>query len=186
MLTEMLTGGVRWPTAGSELDRSLSQVLLAIRFLYVAGIVAVVAGVLAVRTELRSMEDGGGQFLAITRPVLWVLGLTTLIAMSSALLGGWTFFLIILSHFVVWYFYADRRLQRNPAPASLRDGVWKWLRGSSQGFRALHLGIAAVFLVLVAINHYAFREKGLLNLAVGHEAFYYWTLIHVTISFAPK
>jgi hypothetical protein len=169
-----------------EAVRNLTGLSPLINAIYVIGAALLIAGAAAVIRELRFLGGRTRRVLEIAKPVLWVLALTTLIALSSAVLGGWMFNIIILSHFVVWYFYADRRLQRSPAQASARDGIWKWMRGSSAGFRALHLGTAALFLVVLALDHYAFGESGLLQFAVGDDAFYYWTLVHVTISFAPR
>ena len=60
------------------------------------------------------------------------------------------------------------------------------MRRSVSGFQALHIGAAAILLVLILINHYVFASEGILNLLFSSNAFYYWTVIHVTISFAPK
>jgi hypothetical protein len=169
-----------------EISRHLAELSPLINVIYVVGAALLITGAFAVRKELRLLGNQSRRMLDIARPVLWMLSLTTLIALSSVLLGGWMFNILIMSHFVIWYFYADRRLQRSPKQASVREGVWKWMRGSSAGFRALHLGAAAIFLVLLALNHYVFGGTRVLQLAVGPDAFYYWTLVHVTISFAPK
>jgi hypothetical protein len=65
-------------------------------------------------------------------------------------------------------------------------GVWKWMRTTERGFTVLHLGMAAAVVLLIAISTYAFGKTGPLEALVGSKSFYYWTIIHVTLSFFPR
>jgi hypothetical protein len=124
--------------------------------------------------------------LTYNRPVLFVLIFSSLIFLLSPLLGVWTFHLLVLTHFVGWFFYAGRRLAVLTKQSDWRDGAWRWVRGSASGFRMLHVSVAVLFFIVILIS-YLFPDKpAFLNIIVNSKAFYYWTLIHVTISFAPR
>lgn len=138
------------------------------------------------RHFLKKYPGGLNGFWRENRPILLVVIYTALIILASPLVGPWTYNLLILSHFVGWYFFASRRLQTLPKQATPQEGLWKWVRGSVGGFQRLHLGLAAVFFVVLLVNHYFLSETGFVSLLFGGSAFYYWTVIHVTISFAPK
>ncbi len=135
---------------------------------------------------LRQFPEGARGFWKDNRPVLLVLLYTSLIILASPLLGAWIFNLLILSHFVGWYFYASRRLAGLPRQSTREDGLWRWFRGSVAGFQRLHLGTAAIILVLIFINYLLLSGTGIINTLFSANAFYYWTVIHVTISFAPR
>jgi len=109
-----------------------------------------------------------------------------LIILVSPLLGAWIFNLLILSHFVGWYFYASRRLASTPRQPTREGGLWKWFRGSVAGFQRLHLGAAAIVFILILINYFFLADTGIINTLFSANAFYYWTVIHVSISFAPR
>lgn len=137
--------------------------------------------------RLMKVFPGGVKgFWTDNKPVLLVVLYMTLIILASPLVGPWTYNLLILSHFVGWYFFASRRLAKIPKQATPNDGLWKWFRGSVSGFQVMHLGFAALFLILVLVSHYAQANTGVLGMLLSGNAFYYWTVIHVTISFAPK
>ena len=138
------------------------------------------------RHFLKKYPGGLGGFWSENKPILLVLIYTALIILASPLVGHWTYNLLILSHFVGWYFFAGRRLAAIPKPVTPQDGRWKWVRGSVGGFQRLHLGLAGVFFVILLVNHYLLPETGFVSLLFNGSAFYYWTVIHVTISFAPK
>jgi hypothetical protein len=141
---------------------------------------------LRLRRLLRRYPGGLPAFRAENKPILRVLLYSSLIILASPLLGPWVFSLLILSHFVGWYFYASRQLSTIPKQSGPGDGLWKWVRGSVAGFQWLHLGAAAVFFVVVFVNYFFLGDRGVVNTMFNANAFYYWTVIHVTISFAPR
>jgi hypothetical protein len=124
--------------------------------------------------------------LTYNRPVLFVLIFSSLIFLVSPLLGIWTYHLLVLSHFVGWFFYASRRLALLPKQSDWREGTWRWVRNSVSGFRMLHVSVAAMFFILILICYLFSDKPAFLNIIVNSKAFYYWTIIHVTISFAPR
>lgn len=127
-----------------------------------------------------------GSVWSENRPVFLVLISASVLFLISPLLGVWTFHLLILTHFVGWYLYASRSLSAIPKQSHRSDGLWRWFRGSVKGFRTLHVGIAALFLALILISYLFPDRLAFLNIMVNSKAFYYWNLIHVTISFAPR
>lgn len=142
---------------------------------------------IAMRRIARQFPNGMAGLWQLHRPILLVFLTQVAIIILPLWSGGWTFQLIILLHFVSWYLFARHKLRLAPAPAPAQPpGLWGWMRSTPRGFAALHLGIAAVTVVLVAVNCYAFGKSGPLNLVVGREVFYYWTIFHVTLSFFPR
>jgi hypothetical protein len=65
-----------------------------------------------------------------------------------------------------------------------------------RGFGVLHGGLALLFVLLVASNHWVLAGAPIpwggagvpnpLSLLLSTSAFYYWTIFHVTLSFVPK
>jgi hypothetical protein len=148
--------------------------------------VILLASLVGLWHRVQRFPGGWKEVWSSNRAVFLVLLYTSLIILASPLVGPWTFNLLILSHFVGWYFYASRRMRTMPKQTTRADGLWRWFRGSVVGFQRLHLGAAAVFLVAIIINHFVLEGTGILNTLVSSRAFFYWTIIHVTISFAPK
>lgn len=144
-----------------------------------------VCGVM-LRQHLRKFPGGLRGFSSDNKPILLVLLYSTLSVLAAPVLGAWVFNFLILTHFVGWYFYASRQLATRPKQSTRTDNLWTWLRGSVAGFQRLHLGVAAAFLIVILINHFVRTDTGIVNTLLGANAFYYWTVIHVTISFAPK
>jgi hypothetical protein len=166
-----------------------AKVNLLMPFLYGAlklGWVLLLAAGIGLWRSLKRFPGGWTNNWSSDRALFLVLIYTTLIILASPLVGPWVYNMLILSHFVGWYFYTSRRLAKLPRQSSRADGLWQWFRSSVAGFQSLHLGVAAIFLVAILINHFALGSTGTLNLLVSSRAFYYWTVIHVTISFAPK
>lgn len=120
-------------------------------------------------------------------PLLVVFLISTGIIFATLLVGPWTFNFVVLAHFVGWYFFALRKLDQIPpekaAPASR---PLAWMRTTPAGFRMLHLGLAVLVTLLIAVSVYAFGDEGWLSTIVGGPAFYYWTVIHVSLSFYPR
>ncbi len=75
---------------------------------------------------------------------------------------------------------------RASTPPAPRTGLWLWMRTTRPGFTFLHLGLAAIVIVLVALSNYAFGKQDVLEQIVGSKVFFYWTIMHVTLSFFPR
>jgi hypothetical protein len=100
--------------------------------------------------------------------------------------GGWVFNVVVLMHFVGWYLFGRYSLAKRPPATPPPRFSWQWMRTTRTGFTFLHLGLALVCVGLVAISTYAFGKSDWLELVVGSKVFYYWTIMHVTLSFFPR
>ena len=98
--------------------------------------------------------------------------------------------LIVLMHVVTWYVFAGSQYrQRSEVGASVTAGSWRWMRSTSRGFSALHIGVAAVIIAAAAVWAYQFRTDAshrILHLFLARGSFAYWTIVHVTLSWLPK
>lgn len=121
----------------------------------------------------------------VHRPILAVQLISVGIVLLALVGGPWTFNIVVLMHFVGWYLFALYLLGRNP-PKQPPAGLWQWMRTTRKGFMVLHLGLAALVAVLIAIDVYGFGKESWLDVVVGSKNFYYWTVMHVTLSFLPR
>ncbi|MBK8913255.1 MAG: hypothetical protein IPM64_01410 [Phycisphaerales bacterium] len=157
----------------------------AMRFLATVGPMALIA-VYALWRISRRFEDGLTGLWRVHRPILTVFLISTGIILVALASGPWTFNFVVLMHFVGWYLFGRYSLGRRPAPPEVRPWTWNWMRGTRTGFTVLHLGLAAVFVGLLAISTYGFGKEDVLELVIGSKAFFYWTIMHVTLSFFPR
>jgi len=92
---------------------------------------------------------------------------------------------IILLHVSVWYVATCRTLkQRTPGPA--RGGTWSWMRGTLNGFRTLHIGLAVACMFIGAMAIYTTGPASNVWWLISPEAFPYWTIMHISVSFVPR
>ncbi len=92
---------------------------------------------------------------------------------------------IILLHVAVWYVVTCRMLKQRP-PATERIGTWAWMRGTLPGFQFLHIGLAAACLMLGAFCVYTSGPLEHIWWLISPEAFPFWTIIHISVSFVPR
>jgi hypothetical protein len=131
-------------------------------------------------------------------PLTVVLASTLAIVASSALLTPGIVMLVVLIHYTGWYIFAACKLAEQPPQAS--QGItWRtpneWFKRTYTGFNAFHGGLIALFFGLILFNHYILGHARMtiaghtmenpLSLLLDFRAFPYWTIIHVTLSFAP-
>lgn len=134
----------------------------------------------------RPFPDGLAGLWRMHRPILAVFLIATGIILIALVSGPWTFNAVVLMHFVAWYLFARRTLAEREPVDPPRPGTWRWMRTTRTGFTWLHLGLAGLVVVLVAIATYGFGKTGGLETVVGSKNFYYWTIMHVTLSFYPR
>jgi hypothetical protein len=152
--------------------------------------VLVVAAALALKARLDRRHPGGAPgFLRDHRPIFVVfLGLVFVLLVDAAFFGRG---LIVTFHVVAWYVFTMHQLRRR-APrgaAAPRALSWSWMRGTAAGFRFLHLAVALLVIALAAVWAYGFRndpDQAFLSGLLSRDAFRYWTIMHVTVSFLPK
>lgn len=133
----------------------------------------------------RRFDGGLSGLWRVHRPILIVFLGSTAIILLALFSGPWTFNAVVLMHFVGWYLFGRNSLAARP-PAEPPKTLWKWMRTTRTGFTVLHLSLAAVFVILSAISTYAFGKTGVLEAIVGTKSFYFWTIMHVTLSFFPR
>jgi hypothetical protein len=132
-------------------------------------------------------------------PVVRVLAASVALTLAIGVLGLTLLNLVILMHFVSWFLFTTARLRRadaTPAAPYRPAGVVAWLRGTRRGFWLLHGGGAAAVMALIAFDHYALGHRPIawgglaflnpLAALLAADVFYYWTIVHVTLSLAPK
>jgi hypothetical protein len=135
----------------------------------------------------RSYPGGWRAIWREHHPILMVFLWSTLIVLSTLLVGPWTFNFVVLAHFVGWYLYALRKLRTIPAAARAAPAEpLRWMRTTPAGFNLLHLGLTVVVVALIAVSTYLFRGQGWLDMLVSGPSFYYWTVLHVSLSFYPR
>lgn len=133
----------------------------------------------------RRFDGGLAGLWRVHRPILVVFLGSTGIILLALFSGPWTFNAVVLMHFVGWYLFGRHSLASRP-PAEPPRTLWKWMRTTRTGFTVLHLGLAAVFVALSVVSTYAFGKTGVLEAIVGTKSFYFWTIMHVTLSFFPR
>lgn len=140
------------------------------------------------RTAKRRSGLGLRAMFSRDRP-LWLVYLGIPIVVGICWLVGGSARTIVLLHVIGWWVFATAMLAqrgRNTGPRTL--GVWGWMRSTQYGFQTLHGVLALVFLVLLVVYFHNRVTLGDTALAwfLERDAFYYWTVMHVTVSFVPK
>jgi hypothetical protein len=141
------------------------------------------------RRIVRTHPGGLRAFLARHRPILLVyLGIYAVLMLGIVATGR--VYAIVTLHVTAWYVFTVHQLSRRPAPdPAPPPGSMAWMRGTVAGFNALHLGLAGVVVAAAAAWAYAFGNshgQDALRVLLSRESFPYWTILHVTVSFAPK
>lgn len=146
----------------------------------------VAVALLVMRRIARVFPDGLRGLWRTHRPILVVFLISTGIILVALGTGPWTFNAVVLMHFVAWYLFGrsmmERRAPAEPPPAA----TWRWMRTTKIGFTWLHLALAVVTIIFVAVSTYAYGKEGVLETIFGSKSFYYWTIMHVTLSFFPR
>lgn len=145
----------------------------------------VLIAVIAMTLIARQFSDGWAGLWRAHRPILAVFIISIGIVLLTLIIGPATFNVVVLMHFVGWYIFALYLLARRPEPEGPL-GWWQWMRSTRRGFMTLHLGLAALVTVLIAVSVYCFGKQDVLEHIVGSKSFFYWTIAHVTLSFMPR
>lgn len=152
-------------------------------------LLAVVAGraVLAHAARLEGTSILG--HLARRRPRVSVTAGLLFVLLAGAALTG-RVYLIVAVHVVWWAVFSYDGMRRAPRPATpARAFTWAWVRTTPRGFVVFH---AAVMLAVVGVGaaHALLAQNdpswGFARLLAGRDAFPYWTLMHVSLSWLPR
>lgn len=127
----------------------------------------------------RRLLGGWAEVVTLSGPLLRVYaGITVLLAVGS-LLGSVGLNLIILLHVAVWLVFVHGQLRREGKRAA---NPWQWLRQTPAGFLTLHLGVAAVVLLLFALRVHVWDRSGWFCVALAKSSFPYWSLLHIGLT----
>lgn len=106
-----------------------------------------------------------------------VLGLSMLITQRA--------YCLILFHVTSWYIFACYQYARTQ-PKIAPKSWWLWMRTTLPGFRVLHIGMVVVLMAIGAVWVFGFGKPPIMNWLLAPEAFLYWTIMHITVSFVPR
>ncbi len=151
--------------------------------LQIAWLAAVVVSTLLAGYCVRLAQKAYGSLaecLASNLPLMRVYAGLSLVLLVGSIFGSVGLNLIILVHVMTWLVSTREDLKKNPEPAT---NPWLWIRRTPAGFLALHLGLAVVVLVLMALRTHVWERTGIVCDAVSRGWFPYWSILHITISF---
>jgi hypothetical protein len=137
----------------------------------------------------RTYPGGAWGFVRTHRPIFVVFGGIFLVILLE-LVAHQKVRAFVTLHVTAWYVFAMHQYARRPGPdPAPRRLSWTWMRATPAGFTFLHAGLALVVLALCVVFAYGFRNSPAqpgLWLLVSRDAFAYWTILHITISFVPR
>jgi hypothetical protein len=93
---------------------------------------------------------------------------------------------IVLWHVIEWLIFGTRQAARAEAAGALSTTWLGRVRATKRGFLTLHIGLSAAVFVLMLIWAHGQGRTGPLTAVVDSKAFYYWTIMHVAVSFYPR
>lgn len=129
-----------------------------------------------------------GGLLGRDRPIWVVYAGILLVVAATGTMGGKSYSIVLL-HVSAWWVFATVGLRAFGKKAGVRDlGVTRWLRTTQAGFQTLHVGLTILCVATAFVWAYRFgmAEGHILSWFGDRDAFYYWTIMHVTVSFVPK
>lgn len=187
----LLVGGVVFILWVSGTLRTPSVLTLpGVPFVGMAAIIAFVAiawGIAMVASYGQYAVRRGTSILQVIRDHRQLIRLYTAI-FSLTIVGAILtdrLYPIILLHVSVWYVVTCRMLKQKSATGTT-VGTWAWMRGTLTGFRTLHIGLAVVCMLLGTVAVYATGPVGHVWWLISPEAFPYWTIMHISVSFVPR
>ena len=147
---------------------------------------------LALRMKHRWDRKGEGalrEVLRRYRPIVRVCAGIGLLILLELIVRQKVRMLVTL-HVTAWYVFVMHSLRRRPppVPAPVRFS-WAWMRSTPGGFSFLHVGLAVLALLGCAVAAYGYRNSDSqvwFHLVLSRDAFPYWTIMHITLSFVPK
>lgn len=152
--------------------------------------VLVLLGALAVKRSFdRAAPAGLRGWLRANRPIFFVfLGIYVVLFAGIAATGR--VYGPVALHVTAWYVFSiyqnSTRPAANPAPRRLS---LPWMRTTTAGFNFVHLGMAALVVLAAVVWAYGFDNapsQTAFHLLLSREAFPYWTIMHVTVSWIPR
>lgn len=132
-------------------------------------------------------SPGGRGILRTDRPIILVCTGIAIVIVAEVIVQQTARALVAL-HVAAWYVFVMYQLCRRPAPVPAPSRFsWAWMRSTPTGFSFLHIGLAALTLLGCAVAAYGYRnDTTWFHLVLSRDAFPYWTIMHITISFVPR
>ncbi len=183
--------GIAFGGAASKLEKYVAEVPSAHRTAGGAAVLA--AAIVSIFLVLRAAARADGTTILghVRRRRARVFVTTGLLVVFVASVA-WTgrLYLIVALHVVWWAIFSFDAIRRAPRPAApARPLTWAWVRTTPLGFTVFH---GAVLLVVVGVGaaHALFARNDpswtFAALLSSREAFPYWTLAHVSLSWLPR
>lgn len=143
----------------------------------------------ALSYRIATQRAGAGIFEMIRRdrPLWCVYGLIFFIFVVSTQVGGRQNALVLI-HGVAWWIFASVNLARNRTRSRFHwRGAWTYVRTTQRGFQTFHAAfVVGIFMLLVLYTHNVGQLRGgALDYCLTLNAFYYFTVMHVTLSVFP-
>ena len=146
--------------------------------------VAVAAAALALKQRWTTAGLGTvREFVRKNRPIFFVFGGTALVLAIGGAAGSSGDAVVIL-HVIAWYVFTIRQLARAPRAEGTTS-----LRSSLAAFNVLHIASAVLLLLVGAYWAFMMNNESsvsALNLVLSRESFRYWTILHVSVSWAGR
>ncbi len=127
---------------------------------------------------------GVGQMVETYKPLFRVI-IGVVLVLGLAMLITQRIYPLVMFHVVAWYIFASHQLARF-RPKTPPRGWWAWMRTTPEGFKTLHIGLFVFMMVLGLLWTFAFDHTVYLHWVLSPAAFFYWTIIHITVSFVPR
>jgi hypothetical protein len=144
---------------------------------------------LFLRHLARTYAGGWRGFFRLHRPVLLVYAGVLGVLLLDILISGRAYAIVTL-HVTAWYVFTWRQLRSRPPPQPPpAPATWRWLRGTPRGFDVLHVGLVLVTLLAAGLWAWGFRNDPALGpfyVTLSRDAFPFWTIMHVTLSWMPR
>ena len=182
-----VASGALWVSRVSDTTQALSRPARWAVALLPAAILAAAFPILRRKFEGANMGSFR-TFLTGNRPIFFVFAggllLWTLGEIATGLPNT-----IVLIHVVSWYIFTDRLLRKRVPEGSGGPFSWAKFRNTTIGFRVLHLGSAALLVALGIVWAYGYSNDPSMTpfrVVLAPENFRYWTILHVTVSFAGR
>lgn len=179
--------GAAWEIGG--LRRYTEPVFGASGIRWAAGPLPLLAVGAFVWWLLRRARARGGAwaFVRTHRPVFVVFGGIFLLILLDLVLHGKVRAIVTL-HVTAWYVFTMHALARRPPPTPTpRTLSWRWMRTTRPGFAFLHVGLFVLVAAGCALWAYGFDNTSSPAWALlSRDAFPYWTIMHITMSFLPR
>jgi hypothetical protein len=127
--------------------------------------------------DVRGLARAHATLLRVMFGVAGVIGLSLLLTQRG--------YSLILFHVVAWYIFAGHQFARHP-PSGPPQGLWLWMRTTRTGFRVLHIGMVMGLMAIGLVWTLWLGQSPWLAWLLKPEAFLYWTIMHITVSFVPR